>query len=396
MANSNKLPEGVSLARLLAGQQTAYQQGRTRQNTQGTELVTAPEGAPAMTAQEVQNVVGANSAANRQAAQAAATAMPVTGMSVNGMGNAGRGQWYNAIGAGGKITDPAAFLAANPGAYNSPYAGAMQQLTNQLLNPEPFRYDVNADGLYQQIKDNYVKQGRQAMMDTQGQSAALTGGYGNSYGAMASQQAYQESLGNLAGMIPELQQLAYQQYRQGEDDKRNNLEALSKLDANEYARWEDEQKAYQAMLKTLPSLSHQTMMGGGGGPTIVLPGAAGAAGQVDPETLLALIGASDTFDRDTLKYLKNNNYKVNGVNQATMNAYADWLARQDKTGVTREVLAGSAPNYNKVVPNAQNAQTGGGYTYERDPRAGQTGGTGKNSNLNSEEYANFVSNWRKK
>ena len=154
--------------------------------------------------------------------------------------------------AGPYAMDYAGLIAANPGAYQSAYAPAMQATLNQLLNPEGFKYDVNADGLYQQIKDNYVKAGRQAMMDTQGQSAALTGGYGNSYAAQAGQQAYQESLGNLAAMIPELQQLAYQQYQQGMDDRRNNLEAMRKLEDQDYQRWLQDYQDYQAYLATLP------------------------------------------------------------------------------------------------------------------------------------------------
>lgn len=286
MATNNRIP---SREQLLRGQQTSYTAPRTQADT--TKLVTAPEDAPAMTAREVQNVVNQNAGRQQAAAQNAATALPVTGAGVTGMGRYGSGQWYNAIGPGGKVTDQAAFLAAAPGAYNSPYAAAMQQNLNQLLNPEGFRYDVNADGLYQQIKDNYIKQGRQAMMDTQGQAAGLTGGYGNSYGAMAGQQAYQESLGSLAGMIPELQQLAWSQYQAEQDARRNNLEALHKLDADEYARWQDEQKAYQEELAKLPAASHQTMLGGGGGPTIVVPGAKGAStGSVlDPDTWAAAI-----------------------------------------------------------------------------------------------------------
>jgi hypothetical protein len=256
---------------------------------------------PTLSIQEVQDAVknGGNAAQTNVTPTAAAqTATPAdaaqnAALNVNGVGNAGRGAFYKTLGAGGQIADPTAFLAAAPGAYQSPYAAAMQQTMNALLNPKPFQYDVNADGLYQQIKDNYVKQGRQAMMDTQGQSAALTGGYGNSYGAMAGQQAYQESLGNLAGMIPELQQIAWQQYQQGQDDQRNNLEAMSKLDAQEYARWADEQAAYQELLKTLPAQTRAMMGGGGNGggiPNAAIADALRGNSQfvVDPNMQMAL------------------------------------------------------------------------------------------------------------
>lgn len=239
-----------------------YENGNNSQDS------TAMRETTPMSAKEVQDAVQAGSEAataqipslRSQANAEAAAALDTSGLNISGMGRNGSGSWYNLIGPGGVISPEmqGAFLASAPGSYKSPYTPAMETLMNQLLNPGQFKYDVNADGLYQQIKDNYVKKGRQAMMDTQGQSAALTGGFGNSYGTMAGQQAYQESLGNLAGMIPELQQLAYQQYLNDQDAKRNNLEALNKMNEQEFARWQDEQAAYQELLKTLPEMG---MMG---------------------------------------------------------------------------------------------------------------------------------------
>ena len=363
MANS-KIP---SREQLLRGQQTSYTAPRT-QAQDSTKLVTAPEDAPAMTAREVQNVVNQNAGQQQAAAQNAATALPVTGAGVTGMGRYGSGQWYNAIGPGGKVTDQAAFLAAAPGAYNSPYAAAMQQNLNQLLNPEGFRYDVNADGLYQQIKDNYIRQGRQAMMDTQGQAAGLTGGYGNSYGAMAGQQAYQESLGSLAGMIPELQQLAWSQYQAEQDARRNNLEALHKLDADEYARWQDEQKAYQEELAKLPAASHQTMLGGGGGPTIVVPGSrAAGTGPVNWDqvsTMAELIG-KNLVTPDQLLYANE----------------MGWL---DINDATKNVIMGT------MVPQQQ--QAGG----TQGTAAQGTGDTSNRPQIDSEEYSRKVNDWNRK
>lgn len=214
---------------------------------------------PVMSAQEVQNTVAQNAGTPAVTPQAAAANASLTAPQDMPLSISGIGQ------TGGKEIVPG---GSN---YTNVYSAPMEKLMNQLLNPNGFKYDVNADGLYQQIKDNYLKQGRQAMMDTQGQSAALTGGYGNSYGAMAGQQAYQESLGNLQGMIPELQQLAWQQYQQGQDDKRNNLEALNKLENQEYARWMDEQQLRLDLYKQHPELMALAMNAGGplgaGGPT---------------------------------------------------------------------------------------------------------------------------------
>jgi len=157
--------------------------------------------------------------------------------------------WRNVQMTGNARTDYKQLLGSQPMAYQNPYATQQQQTLNNLLGQQPFNYDVNTDALYQQIKDNYIKQGRQAMMNTQGAAAALTGGYGNSYGAMAGQQAYQESLGNLSAQIPELYQLAYQKYLNGEQSQRQNLEALRGLDETEYGRYQAEVQQYDAKLE---------------------------------------------------------------------------------------------------------------------------------------------------
>ena len=325
MANSNTMPKGVNLHRLLEGQQTSY---RPQAATQTPELVTAPE--TPISAREVQNIVQQRGGLDQQNA-AAAAALPVEGMNVNGMNSAGRGGWYSLIGPGGKISDEnrAAFLAAAPGAYQNPYGDAMQRNMNALLNPEPFRYDVNADGLYQQIKDNYIKQGRQAMMDTQGQSAALTGGYGNSYGVTAGQQAYQDSLGNLANAVPQLQQMAWEQYQQGQNDRRNNLEALSKMDAQEYARWADEQEQYQKWLATLPAETRRMLGMGSGGPTIVVPNAGGGSFVYDPEQQAAMANyvAAGYITPEELKNLYEDSVRFKGVDTGNMDYYLGHLNR---------------------------------------------------------------------
>ena len=67
----------------------------------------------------------------------------------------------------------------NAPAYTDSYAGDLTALYEKIVNRAPFRYDINGDPLYQQYKDEYLKGGRLSMMDTMGQAAALTGGYGN-------------------------------------------------------------------------------------------------------------------------------------------------------------------------------------------------------------------------
>lgn len=109
---------------------------------------------------------------------------------------------------------------------------------NDFVN-NGFSYDFNADALYQQYKDQYMKQGKMAMQDAMGQASALTGGYGNSYAATAGNQAYQASLENLNNVIPELYQMAYNMHQ---DKGQNMLNQLALLDSDrtfKYGAWVD-------------------------------------------------------------------------------------------------------------------------------------------------------------
>ena len=166
-------------------------------------------------------------------------------------------------------------------------------------------------------------------MDTQGQSAALTGGYGNSYGVTAGQQAYQDSLGNLANAVPQLQQMAWEQYQQGQNDRRNNLEALSKMDAQEYARWADEQEQYQKWLATLPAETRRMLGMGSGGPTIVVPNAGGGSFVYDPEQQAALANyvAAGYITPEELKNLYEDSVRFKGVDTGNMDYYLGHLNR---------------------------------------------------------------------
>lgn len=126
------------------------------------------------------------------------------------------------------------------GNYASPYDADLQNLYGQILNRDKFHYDINSDALYQQYRDQYVQQGQNAMRDTMGRAAALTGGYGSSYGQNVGQQAYNSYLQNLNDIVPELYDRAYQQYS---DDFNRDLTAYQtayEADNNAYNRYANE------------------------------------------------------------------------------------------------------------------------------------------------------------
>ena len=142
-------------------------------------------------------------------------------------------------------------LANKPGQYTSPWQTQLNDAINKIMNREKFSYDMNADALYQQYKDQYVTQGQMAMMDTMGQAAAMTGGYGNSYAQSVGQQAYQSSLQQLNDKIPELYQLALNKYQMEGEDLYNQYSLLSTQDQMDYGKHRDTVSDWQVEMDRL-------------------------------------------------------------------------------------------------------------------------------------------------
>lgn len=143
------------------------------------------------------------------------------------------------------------YMAQKPGAYQSTWQGQMDQLMEQILNRKPFQYDVNSDALYQQYKDQYMLQGQQAMMDTMGQAAALTGGYGNSYAQTAGQQTYQGYLQQLNDRIPDLYQLALSKYQMEGNALAEQYAMVGAREDQAYGRYRDSVSDYYNELNRL-------------------------------------------------------------------------------------------------------------------------------------------------
>jgi murein DD-endopeptidase MepM/ murein hydrolase activator NlpD len=136
-------------------------------------------------------------------------------------------------------------LAANPGAftydpYQSNWLTQLSDIYNKISNREEFSYDLNGDALYQQYKDQYKTQGNLASMDVMGQAAAMNGGYGSSYGQTVGHQAYQGYLQQLNDRVPELYQLALNQYNQEGQELYNQYGLLADMDNRDYTRYMDD------------------------------------------------------------------------------------------------------------------------------------------------------------
>jgi len=131
--------------------------------------------------------------------------------------------------------------ANKPGAWVDPYQSQYMGFLNQYENRDPFSYDFNSDALYQQYKDSYIQQGQMAMMDTMGQAAAMTGGYGNSYAQTVGQQAYNQQLGQLNDIMPELYGMAYDRYQQEGQEMLNMYDRYKGLSDQSFDRHQVEQ-----------------------------------------------------------------------------------------------------------------------------------------------------------
>ena len=135
-----------------------------------------------------------------------------------------------------------------PGEYQSQWDGELTEIYNRIANRKPFSYDLGTDPVYQQYREQYQRQGRLAMQDTMGQAAALTGGYGSTYGEQVGQQAYNAYLQNLNDIVPDLYNAAYNRYRDEGTDLYNQYGLLSDRENQAYNRYRDTVNDYYSDL----------------------------------------------------------------------------------------------------------------------------------------------------
>ena len=150
---------------------------------------------------------------------------------------------------------------ANPGNYTSAYTNQINTARNQLMN---FRYDPLQDARYQAMAQIYGARGNQAAQDTLGEAAALNGGLGTSYAVSAAQQARNQYNQELAALVPDLEQNAYERLS-------NNYNLLMDADTTAYQRYRDRVadyqwgKGYDTDIYQYKQAQKKSSSGGGGG-----------------------------------------------------------------------------------------------------------------------------------
>ena len=124
--------------------------------------------------------------------------------------------------------------------FTSPWSDAMNDTIGRIRDREPYRFDLDTNGLYQQYKNQYTKLGQQAMKDTMGQAAGLTGGYGSSYAQNVGQQAYNGYLEKLNNIVPDLYAQGKAAYDADTNNLYNQLAMYGDAYNRDYNTWRDQ------------------------------------------------------------------------------------------------------------------------------------------------------------
>ncbi len=117
------------------------------------------------------------------------------------------------------------------------------QTAQTLLDRPGFSYDPERDPLYRSAREQYVRQGRQAMEDVLGRTASLSGGYASSYAQTQAAQAYDDRLTRLTELLPDYYERARAAYDRETESLRDELGTAIGLYDKDYQLWLDKQSA---------------------------------------------------------------------------------------------------------------------------------------------------------
>lgn len=135
--------------------------------------------------------------------------------------------------------------------YDGKYDAEMDAAYRAIANRDPFRWNAQDDEFYRDYEQRYTDLGRKAMKDTIGQAAMLTGGYSNSYGQYVGQAAYNDWMDALMDKSVELEERAYQRWRDAGTEMYNQFSLLSSLRDNDYGMYRDSVSDYNYNLALL-------------------------------------------------------------------------------------------------------------------------------------------------
>ena len=130
--------------------------------------------------------------------------------------------------------------------YQNRYDETIQDLIAGILQRPDFSYSPETDPLYQQYRKQYNREGQRAAEDALGAAAAASGGIPSSYAAAAAGQAGNYYAAQLADKIPELYQLAYNQYLNDYDMQLSDLGVVQGAEQSDYDKFLNTLSQYNA------------------------------------------------------------------------------------------------------------------------------------------------------
>ena len=128
--------------------------------------------------------------------------------------------------------------------YTSRYDQQIQDMIQNILNREDFSYDPATDPLYQNYRKQYTREGQRATQDALGAAAASSGGLPSSYATTAASQAGNYYAAQMTDMIPELYNLAYNQYLNDYQMDLSDLGVVQGQEGTDYSRYQDQLAQY--------------------------------------------------------------------------------------------------------------------------------------------------------
>ena len=136
----------------------------------------------------------------------------------------------------------------NYGSYNYGNQDSYQALLDSIVNQQPFSYDLQSDPSWGAYKKAYMREGDRASANALAQASAASGGRASSYALTAAQQAGNYYAGQLADIIPSLEQSAYSRYLSDFNNRLSSLGAIENDRAFDYQNWMNQYNMLQNSL----------------------------------------------------------------------------------------------------------------------------------------------------
>lgn len=136
------------------------------------------------------------------------------------------------------------YEANKPSYKKSAYKDEKDKIYRLISSKEDFKYDAEADPLYQTYKNVYLSLGNDAYKRALAQSSLRTGGVGSTAAISAASAAKNKYNSMLSAKIPELYEIAYSKHRDSLEDLYRQYELAESMDDKEYSRYRDDMSDY--------------------------------------------------------------------------------------------------------------------------------------------------------